>query len=531
MASEIRVNKINSRTGVGTITLSPTGVDFTGIATVATLKATTGIVTTLSVTGTTTLNGNLDLQDNDKILVGTGDDLEIYHDGTDTWVDNTQGDLYLRTSGSGDDIIIRSADDVLIQSQASEASVICRGDGQVEIYHNNDKKLETTGVGASVTGTFNVGTGTSITSSSLIVNDVQYPTAGPLSNRNLIHNGAMNVAQYGTSGTANGFNCIDRFGRDVNGGTGTFTDSQQTLTSGSPYDEGFRKFYRAASSSASTAGTGSYLQVRYKAEAQDIANSGWNYTDSSSYVTLSFWVRASVTQTYGFGVQTHDGTSYAYNKNFALTANTWTKIEQKIPGNSNLQFDNDANKGLTIKFWPHLGSTYNGATDDTWNTQASNNLGSSIGTDWWTASSATFDLTGVQLEVGEKATPFEHRSYSDELARCQRYFYKITGNTSDQVSLGIAYCYAATNGDEHVRLTVHFPTTMRADVAYSSNNLRGLISGSTEITSNSSSGLDESIYSCGIDVGFTSSSLSVYDAIQVRLKNATDAYVQFSAEL
>ena len=254
------------------------------------------------------------------------------------------------------------------------------------------------------------------------VDGQQLPTAGALSNRNLIMNGAMNVAQRGTSGTSNGFNCIDRFGRDVNGGTGTFTDSQQTLTSGSPYDEGFRKFYRTASSSASTAGTGSYLQVRYKAEAQDIANSGWDYTNSSSFVTLSFWVRASVTQTYGFGVQTHDGTSYAYNKNFALTADTWTKIEQKIPGNSNLEFDNDANKGLTIKFWPHLGSTYNGATDDTWNTQASNNLGSSIGTDWWTASSATFDLTGVQLEVGEVATPFEHRSYADELLRCYRYY-------------------------------------------------------------------------------------------------------------
>ena len=89
MASEIRVNKINSRTGVGTITLSPTGVDFTGIATVATLKATTGIVTTLTVTGTTTLNGNLDLQDDDKILIGTGDDLEIYHDGSNSYIDDT----------------------------------------------------------------------------------------------------------------------------------------------------------------------------------------------------------------------------------------------------------------------------------------------------------------------------------------------------------------------------------------------------------------------------------------------------------
>ena len=307
--------------------------------------------------------------------------------------------------------------------------------------------------------------------STLKVTNIESPTGGgvnakiadinggQLSNRNLIHNGAMNVAQRGTSGTANGFNCIDRFGRDVNGGTGTFTDTQQTLTSGSPYDEGFRKFYRTASSSASTAASGSYLQVRYKAEAQDIANSGWDYTDSSSFVTLSFWVRASVTQTYGIGVQTHDGTSYAYNKNFALTADTWTKIKQKIPGNSNLQFDNDANKGLTIKFWPHLGSTYNGATDDTWNTQASNNLGSNIGTSWWTASSATFDLTGVQLEVGDVATAFEHRSYADELQRCLRYTYVLgSQNVTDNFErFDTGICSSSTK----TRIFIKHPVVMR----------------------------------------------------------------------
>ena len=296
------------------------------------------------------------------------------------------------------------------------------------------------------------------------VDGQQLPTAGALSSRNLVVNGSMIVAQRGTSGTSNGFTCIDRFGRDVNGGTGTFTDSQQTLTSGSPYDEGFRKFYRTASSSASTAGTGSYLQVRYKAEAQDIANSGWDYTNSSSFVTLSFWVRASVTGTYGFGVQTHDGTSYAYNKNFGLTADTWTKIEKKIPGNPNLQFDNDANKGLTIKFWPHLGSTYNGAADDTWNTQASNNLGSNIGTSWWTASGATFDLTGVQLEVGEKATPFEHRSYGDELDRCKRYYQRYTNFSGSAFSTGINGIF---NSDTQCAHAFTYQKTMRAIPSFS----------------------------------------------------------------
>ena len=263
----------------------------------------------------------------------------------------------------------------------------------------------------------------------------QLPTSGQLSNRNLIINGAMNVAQRGTSGTANGYNCADRFGRDVNGGTGTFTDTVHSLgPSQSPYDDdGFRKFFRVSSSSASTAGSTSYLQVRYKAEAQDIATSGWKYTDTSSYITLSFWVRASVAQTYGFSVQSHDGTDYVYNKSFALSANTWTKVTQSIPGRSGLQFDNDNGIGLIIKWFPHLGSNYNGATDNTWDTVANSNYGASLGTSWWTASSATFDLTGVQLEVGEKATPFEHRSYGDELVRCQRYCFKYAPSNQEWI--------------------------------------------------------------------------------------------------
>ena len=297
------------------------------------------------------------------------------------------------------------------------------------------------------------------------IDGIQLPTTGTLSNRNLIINGAMNVAQRNSSGTSNGFTCIDRFGRDVNSGTGTFTDSQQSLSSGAPYDEGFRKFYRTASSSASTAGTTSYLQIRYKAEAQDIACSGWQYTSSSSYITLSFWVRASVAQTYGFSVQSHDGTDYVYNKTFDLSADTWTKVTQTIPGRSGLEFDNDNGVGLIIKWFPHLGSNYNGATDDTWDTVANSNYGASLGTDWWTASSATFDLTGVQLEVGEMATPFEHRSYGDELARCKRYYQELDLGDNNNVLHMVFGRFGASTGNGFAYFA--FPTEMRAAPSFS----------------------------------------------------------------
>ena len=127
----------------GTLTYEDvTNVDSIGIAT-----ARTGI----DVTG-----GHIDLIDNSKIRVGTGDDLQIYHDATDSIIDNTTGDLYLKTTGSGDDIIIRAADDVIIQTQGSEGAIVARGDGTVELYYDGNKKLETTTTGAKVTGALEV---------------------------------------------------------------------------------------------------------------------------------------------------------------------------------------------------------------------------------------------------------------------------------------------------------------------------------------------------------------------------------------
>ena len=126
------------------------------------------------------------------------------------------------------------------------------------------------------------------------VDGVAMPSAGPLSNRNLIINGAMQVAQRGTSSTSDGYQTVDRF--RVNWGGVNITQSQQTLSSGDPYNEGFRHFLRAANTSTSSA-TNSYSQLDYYTESQDIAKSGWNYTDSNSFVTVSFWARSSLAGT------------------------------------------------------------------------------------------------------------------------------------------------------------------------------------------------------------------------------------------
>ena len=289
------------------------------------------------------------------------------------------------------------------------------------------------------------------------VDGQQMPTSGALSNRNLIINGAMNVAQRGTSSTSQGYTTVDRIKTMT---SDTNTRSQQALASSdTPYSYGFRKYYRLANDTASSAGASTYRELDTRIESQNVASSGWNYTSSTSYITISFWVRASVSQTYYMYLFCDDGSKSRYFP-ITLTANTWTKIEQKIPGDSSLQFDSDNGLGLVVRFVVWYGSTYTGsnAPADTWFTNTGDYVPTMTST-WATTTGATFDFTGLQLEVGEKATPFEHRSYGDELARCQRYYYRHADRASDEGrSIGTFAMYQSSRCFG----AVHFPVTMRA---------------------------------------------------------------------
>ena len=238
--------------------------------------------------------------------------------------------------------------------------------------------------------------------------------------RNLVINGAALIYQRGSSTTANLGVAADRIVQEAAGGTSTL--SRETLTSGSPYDEGFR-FYNRITNTATASGAGEYRQIRYTFESQEIASSGWNYKSSSSFVTWSFWIRASVAGKYTFTLQTSDGSAYLYGFSTTLSADTWTKVTQAVPGNSNLQFDNDAFGGLFLHFRTWLGSTYtNASSENSWAAYNAANISSGGIANFAGTEGATYDVTGIQLELGDKATPFEHRSVGDELAKCERYF-------------------------------------------------------------------------------------------------------------
>ena len=253
------------------------------------------------------------------------------------------------------------------------------------------------------------------------------PTAQPYGTNNLIINGSMQVAQYGTSSTTNGYGSLDRWNVTMGNTDEAFTHSQIELSSSDtgPWAEGFHNAMRIQNGNQTSGWqSNSYGVLHQHIEDRDIAQSGWQIESTSSYITVSYWIRSSVAQAFGGHVETYDGTDKTWIwSTGTLSANTWTKITKTIGGSSGLSMSNDNGRGLQIQPWFIWGTDYT-ASDATLNGWAAYNGGkrfTDMTSTWWTTNDATVDITGVQIEVGKAATPFQHRSYGDELQRCTRY--------------------------------------------------------------------------------------------------------------
>ena len=265
--------------------------------------------------------------------------------------------------------------------------------------------------------------------------DLGSPAASGLSSRNLIINGGMRIAQRATSATNSGYGTVDRTKPEFSGVS--VTQTQTALTSGGPYNDGHRYFLRCTNTSVSSA-TSAYLQINQEIEAQNVATSGWNFTSTSSYVTMSFWARSSLAGTYYVLLKSHDGTAQGFTSAFTLVADTWKKIEVTVPGNSNITVNTDNGYGLRCYVVPYFGTDYttSGHTSDAWQTLSNSNLAPDYAQNWANTANATFDLTGWQVEVGTSASPFEHEDIGITLNKCQRYYeeiqvanYFVTGNS------------------------------------------------------------------------------------------------------
>jgi len=264
---------------------------------------------------------------------------------------------------------------------------------------------------------------TSVSTTNLTVNGSAYPSAGPLSNRNLIYNGAMQVWQRGTSTasvTGNEYYSADRF-RNVTISAGTWTLSKSTEV---PTGQGFAASLKYDCTTANAAlGTGNILSLEQRFEGQDMQSLKKGTANAES-LTLSFWVRSNKTGTYIAELRDDDN-NRTIAKSYTINAsNTWEKKVLTFPGDTTGALDNDNALSFYVNLWLAAGTDYSSGTLATsWGTRVNANravgqvnLADSTSNEWY--------ITGVQLEVGSVATPFEHRSYGDDLARCIRYFRK-----------------------------------------------------------------------------------------------------------
>ena len=314
-----------------------------------------------------------------------------------------------------------------------------------------------TGVGASF-GNSSVNTSGIITATAFV------SSQGQLSHRNIIINGAMTLAQRGSSSTSDGIHTVDRFEKDESGTDESLTQEQVDVASGTtPYTLGFRKAFKLTNGNqTSGAGSADRATAGYKIEAQDLATSGWNYLSSTSYITFSYWVKSSVAQNFYNTFGTDDGTKQRYTtETGSLSADTWTKITKTIPGNSNLTFNNDNGEGLEITWECFRGTSQTGTRPlNAWAAADNNTRTPDQTSTWWTTNDATFEITGVQLEVGSQVTPFEHRSFNEELLLCKRYFNMI-GDGALGAGTAMSDGFIWNNSGTELDFMYTFPVQMR----------------------------------------------------------------------
>ncbi len=290
--------------------------------------------------------------------------------------------------------------------------------------------------------------------------------------RNLIINGAFQIAQRATSSTDGNYKTLDRWKHNHGGTDENPTYAQIDLDSSDtgPWAKGFRKAFKFTNGNqTSGAGADDYVQVMQGIEAQNIAQSGWDYTSTSSYITISFWIKSSVAQAFAGHLRTADGTSKSYSfSTGSLSANTWTKVTKTIPGASGLQFDNNNAVGLYFYIFGFMGTNLTSTfTTESWANASSTNYANDMTSTWWTTNDATLAITGVQLEVGDTATDFEHLSYSDDLRKCQRYYYEVARGDDKVIGLTMFY------NDVGLRTPIRYPVQMRTTPSVKTSNSAG----------------------------------------------------------
>jgi hypothetical protein len=352
--------------------------------------------------------------------------------------------------------------------------------------------------------------------------------ADKLGDRNLIINGAMQVAQRGTgdTGVTGGPSwAADRFRLDISS-CGTWTTANTTSSLPSGFSNSIK--VDCTSQKPTLTGTNNLFFSQY-IEAQNLQDLAYGTSDAKQ-ITLSFWVKSNVTG--DFVVELDHGDAGTFNgiKYTINAANTWEYKTLTFDGDTSNVINNDNGVGLYVQWCLAAGPDLQSGTfqSNTWQSTTGNrfvgqtNLAASNTNEW--------QITGVQLEVGNTATPFQHRSYADELQRCQRYFYRKNAEQPyTRFDIGMAQSNVAA------AILVQHPVRMRtlpnvgdsgAGTLQLSDLASGTVtSGALSVTANTN-GYDQTSIQVPVASGLTQ-----YRSYMLEGANNSNAYIEFSAEL
>ena len=347
-------------------------------------------------------------------------------------------------------------------------------------------------------------------------------------NRNLIINGAMTVAQRGTSFsnvTSSQF-CLDRFSVDVSGG-GAFNVTQDTSA-----PEGFEKSLKLEVNTAdSSIAAGDTYRVTQAVEGQNTAQVDLGASTAKA-MALSFYVKSSVTGTYGVGLANNAETENFVAEYTINSADTWEKKTINIPVRTSGTWLTTIGVGIGVRFDLGSGTNFNG-TAGQWQTTSSKVFRTSSCVNLIATGSATWFITGVQLEVGQNPTSFEHEPFERTIAKCQRYLVSLDMTTNLTGDTFGKYFTGPIISSTNARPQMNFPVPMRGKPALvsSSASTLALNHGSNNNTALSSLSLNQHSNINTGTIEAVTSGLSAGDSCCLSSNNNQTSFVRFDAEI
>ena len=290
----------------------------------------------------------------------------------------------------------------------------------------------------------------------------------PTGRKNMAYNGAMTVWQRGTSddtASNNDYMC-DRWQIGFTGLDGNVDWDQSTDT---PNDDFAYSLKVSMDASEASLDAADRIHIQQKFEGQDLQHLRYGSSGAKT-CTVSFWVKSSVAATYTLDIfQNEAVTNRVIGRSYTInTADTWEHKVITFPGDTSQAIENDNSEGLRLGWWLDAGSNFTSGTfsEDWQDYDATERIHSTTG--WLESTSPEFYITGVQFEVGSTATEFEHRSFAEELALCQRYYYRIertdSTDSNNAIGRGVADTYVGigqVNSATVVYMDVRPPVTIR----------------------------------------------------------------------